>query len=416
MACTLPDQTHRTSADHDVRSWALATRRWRSVARCRPGGHRPRAPQQSPDVRRWCRRPRARSARRNTLASTPSAQSAGDVAQRALLLRAAPPSLCAFADQAARARRRRRACSRRRAESLGRRSRRAGCAFRHHIRAVAQVRRVPYSPYDVDFRPQGPYAPYNWELFFHVPLLIASRLMQDARYEDARTWFHYIFDPTTSSDEDVPARFWKLQPFRDNDGHARRRAADDRARHRRAGRASPPSVNAQIDQWHRYPADPHRIARLRTVGVPEGDRLQVPRQPDRVGRLAVPRRTRSRRSTRRRSSTCSRASCSDPRPQHVPPERDVPVHYDDFEASSTRCRTWSPRSRRRCIRRASRALSSPKPVAHRCSASPPAGDVPEAGARRTLPHVPLISASRPTRSCSATGTRSPTGCSRSATA
>src|SRR6185369_14548927 len=75
---------------------------------------------------------------------------------------------------------------------------------------------APYSPYDVDFRTQGAYSQYNWELFFHAPHLIASRLMQDARYEEARDWLHYIFNPTTTSTEAVPDRFWNLQWFRDH--------------------------------------------------------------------------------------------------------------------------------------------------------------------------------------------------------
>ena len=121
----------------------------------------------------------------------------------------------------------------------------------------------PYSPYDVDFRPQGSYSPYNWELFFHVPYLVASRLMQDARYDDARRWLHYIFDPTTSSKEEIPARFWKLQPFRENTDTPECFPAYDRAM-RPEPASVVNSVMAQIDQWNRYPADPHRIARLRT--------------------------------------------------------------------------------------------------------------------------------------------------------
>ncbi len=120
----------------------------------------------------------------------------------------------------------------------------------------------PYSPHDVDFRPQGPYAPYNWELFFHVPYLIAARLMQDARYDDARRWLHYIFDPTASSKEDAPTRFWKLQPFRDNTDTLNAAQLMTAL----ATNAPPDvaaSVKAEIDQWNRYPADPHRIARLR---------------------------------------------------------------------------------------------------------------------------------------------------------
>ncbi len=45
------------------------------------------------------------------------------------------------------------------------------------------------------------YGLYNSELFFHAPLLIADRLMQNQRFEDAQKWLHYIFDPTDGSAE-----------------------------------------------------------------------------------------------------------------------------------------------------------------------------------------------------------------------
>jgi hypothetical protein len=122
----------------------------------------------------------------------------------------------------------------------------------------------PYSPHDVDFRPQGAYAQYNWELFFHAPYLIASRLMQDGRYDEAQRWLHYIFDPTTATTGSSPDRFWNLQWFRD---HHANTSADQIMTALCTN--EPPNVvakiRAQIDQWVRYPADPHRIASLRTT-------------------------------------------------------------------------------------------------------------------------------------------------------
>ncbi|NEU08451.1 insecticidal toxin protein [Flavihumibacter sp. R14] len=66
---------------------------------------------------------------------------------------------------------------------------------------------------ELDFTSHGAYAVYNWELFFHVPLTIAINLSKNGRYEEARQWFHYIFDPTDNSDGPTPERFWKVQPF-----------------------------------------------------------------------------------------------------------------------------------------------------------------------------------------------------------
>src|SRR5439155_17191882 len=47
----------------------------------------------------------------------------------------------------------------------------------------------------VDFSPDGAYSPYNWELSFHVPLLIANSLSKNQRFEEARDWYHFIFNP-----------------------------------------------------------------------------------------------------------------------------------------------------------------------------------------------------------------------------
>jgi len=53
----------------------------------------------------------------------------------------------------------------------------------------------------MEFERQGPYALYNWELFFHIPFLIATRLSKNQRFEEAQKWFHYIFNPTEPGDQ-----------------------------------------------------------------------------------------------------------------------------------------------------------------------------------------------------------------------
>ena len=66
---------------------------------------------------------------------------------------------------------------------------------------------------EVDFSLGNAYSQYNWELFFHAPLLIADSLRRNQRFEDAQRWFHYIFDPTDSSGLPVPDRYWRTKPF-----------------------------------------------------------------------------------------------------------------------------------------------------------------------------------------------------------
>ncbi|MBP1990484.1 Tc toxin subunit A-related protein [Paenibacillus eucommiae] len=77
--------------------------------------------------------------------------------------------------------------------------------------------KVNHFPIEMDVRTGGPYANYNWELLFHIPLTIAVHLSKNQRFAEAQKWFHYIFDPTTT-DVSVPApqRFWKFLAFRQN--------------------------------------------------------------------------------------------------------------------------------------------------------------------------------------------------------
>jgi hypothetical protein len=48
---------------------------------------------------------------------------------------------------------------------------------------------------------------YYWEIFFHAPLLIAQALNGAQRFEDARRWYEYVFDPTQ------PTAYWRFLPF-----------------------------------------------------------------------------------------------------------------------------------------------------------------------------------------------------------
>ncbi|MEU4421777.1 hemopexin repeat-containing protein [Actinoplanes sp. NPDC024001] len=48
---------------------------------------------------------------------------------------------------------------------------------------------------------------YYWEIFFHAPMLIAQTLNQAQRFEDARRWYEYVFDPTH------PHSCWRFLPF-----------------------------------------------------------------------------------------------------------------------------------------------------------------------------------------------------------
>ena len=111
----------------------------------------------------------------------------------------------------------------------------------------------------VDFERYGAYALYNWELFFHAPLMIACKLSQNQRFEDAMRWFHFIFDPTNVESPNVPQRYWVTRPFFEtNSDEYRRQRIENLLKNIDANRD-------QLTAWKNNPFMPHLIARYRPV-------------------------------------------------------------------------------------------------------------------------------------------------------
>jgi peptidoglycan hydrolase-like protein with peptidoglycan-binding domain len=122
-----------------------------------------------------------------------------------------------------------------------------------------------YPVEDVDFSYAGAYAPYNWELFFHIPLLIATKLMQNQRFEEAQRWFHFIFDPTDTSGGPVPARYWRTRPFFEQSDYLAQRI--DEIIERLAKGIPDEALTTEVQEWLANPFKPFVIARLRTVAL-----------------------------------------------------------------------------------------------------------------------------------------------------
>jgi hypothetical protein len=142
----------------------------------------------------------------------------------------------------------------------------------------------PYSEFypkeDVNFTPDGAYSPYNWELFFHAPLMIANQLSKNQRFEEAMQWYHFIFNPLglegTLPDGTIagaPQKYWITKPFflTTDDEYLKQRI--DSILRMLAGDTTVPGFTAQLkkdleDQvrdWRDNPFEPHRIAQYRTV-------------------------------------------------------------------------------------------------------------------------------------------------------
>ena len=100
-----------------------------------------------------------------------------------------------------------------------------------------------------DFK--GPYGEYYWELFFHMPFLIADHLNANQKFKEAKWWYERIFDPTAAENPDDLKKTdhnWQFREFRGLDiAKLKDILTDSRA----------------IEMYKKDPFNPHAIARLR---------------------------------------------------------------------------------------------------------------------------------------------------------
>lgn len=103
--------------------------------------------------------------------------------------------------------------------------------------------------FPIDF--DGAYGLYYWEIFFHIPFLIANQLNGNQRFDEAQEWYHHIFNPTAREEANPknPAdRYWQFLPFRELTPQ----------------RISKMLANeAALQRYQNDPFDPHAIAALR---------------------------------------------------------------------------------------------------------------------------------------------------------
>ena len=124
---------------------------------------------------------------------------------------------------------------------------------------------APYPKHNVDFSYGGAYSLYNWELFFHAPMILAGRLSQNQRFAEAMQWYHYIFNPTDDSQELTTQRYWKVLPFRDVEKLRIDHLLGILSDQSKKGTPERQKIIDQINDSIEHPFQPHRIARLRLI-------------------------------------------------------------------------------------------------------------------------------------------------------
>lgn len=99
------------------------------------------------------------------------------------------------------------------------------------------------------------YSLYNWELFFHAPILLADALSKAQHYEEAMKWFHFVFNPIADGTDDT--RFWQFLPFKSINSQ---RILDSIFNN-----LQPNTPSKTITEWRNKPFMPHVVARSRPV-------------------------------------------------------------------------------------------------------------------------------------------------------
>lgn len=61
---------------------------------------------------------------------------------------------------------------------------------------------------ETQFHFDGSFGIYGWEIFYHIPSLVASKYIEQGDYDGAKRWFNTIYDPSSSSS-------WNVLPLKD---------------------------------------------------------------------------------------------------------------------------------------------------------------------------------------------------------
>jgi hypothetical protein len=126
--------------------------------------------------------------------------------------------------------------------------------------------------YAISYEAEDGYAHYNWEIFYHMPFTIASRLAAEGQFENAIRWFSYVFNPLQQNaqrgdPEASAASCWIMRPFRmQGAGDVRAARVEillDPEQWRELDDAAMSELAQSIQDWRRAPFLPFQVGRHR---------------------------------------------------------------------------------------------------------------------------------------------------------
>ena len=128
----------------------------------------------------------------------------------------------------------------------------AETAFGHIHSPSSRHIKESFPLFELQYGFTEPYSIYNWELFFHIPLLIANRLSANQRFDEAQKWYHKVYDPTNSD-----RQYWQFLPFY--------KTPTQNLQELVSGLANSDTnshLSSAIENWRKNPFEPHQIARI----------------------------------------------------------------------------------------------------------------------------------------------------------
>ncbi|HEU5181573.1 MAG TPA: neuraminidase-like domain-containing protein [Candidatus Polarisedimenticolia bacterium] len=196
----------------------------------------------------------------------------------------------------------------------------------------------PYPREEMEFDRGSAYADVNFELAFHAPHMITTKLMDEDDVPDfdaAEKWLRYMFDSRGSSNDPSPQRYWNTKPFylRDPAEYTLQsvNAIMDRLAHDPNGTVET-ELAASVLEWRRSPFKPYLVARSQTIKFQQAIVFLAAKLH--IGRAnAYFRRDQLEDLVMAALDYSQAERLLGPRPQIVPPAVEVPPEtYNQLEA------------------------------------------------------------------------------------